>query len=142
MEAGCGSQVRQGRQRITVLGYVEALSAALGHADRGGPFRSYCTGLLLPGPRKSVEPMAARMEPGRVQAAHQSLHHLVAKADWSDEAVLTAVREQCCLRLSGMVRSAPGSSTTQGFLKRERIRSVWLGNIAVSLASRTIVRLR
>ena len=36
--------------------------------------------------------MAARMEPGRVQAAHQSLHHFVAKADWSDEAVLTAVR--------------------------------------------------
>jgi SRSO17 transposase len=37
--------------------------------------------LLLPGPRKNVEPIAARMEPGWVQAAHQSLHHLVAKAD-------------------------------------------------------------
>ena len=36
--------------------------------------------------------MAARMEPGRVQAAHQSLHQFVAKADWSDEVVLTAVR--------------------------------------------------
>jgi SRSO17 transposase len=36
--------------------------------------------------------MAARVEPGRVQAAHQSLHHLIAKADWSDAAVLTAVR--------------------------------------------------
>ena len=40
--------------------YVEVLSRALGHADRVGPFRSYCTGLLLPGARKSVEPMAAR----------------------------------------------------------------------------------
>jgi SRSO17 transposase len=50
--------------------------------------------LLLPGSRKSVEPMAARMEPGRVQAAHQSLHHVVAKADWSDEVVLTAVRHR------------------------------------------------
>jgi SRSO17 transposase len=38
--------------------------------------------------------MAARIEPARVQAAHQSLHHLVAKADWSDEAVLAAVRQQ------------------------------------------------
>jgi len=38
--------------------------------------------------------MAARMEPGRVQAAHQSLHHFVAKADWSDEVVLTAVRHR------------------------------------------------
>ena len=69
--------------------YVEALTAALGHADRAAPFRAYCIGLLLPGPRKSVEPMAARIEPARVQAAHQSLHHLVAKADGSDEAVLT-----------------------------------------------------
>src|SRR5690242_21942453 len=38
--------------------------------------------------------MAARIHPARVQAAHQSLHHFVAKADWSDEAVLTAVRTQ------------------------------------------------
>jgi SRSO17 transposase len=74
--------------------YLDALSAELGHADRAVPFQSYCTGLLLPGDRKSVEPMAARLEPERVQATHQSLHHLVAKADWSDEAMLTAVRSQ------------------------------------------------
>jgi SRSO17 transposase len=74
--------------------YVATLGKALGHADRVAPFRSYCTGLLLPGERKSVEPMAARVEPGRVQAAHQSLHHFVAKAEWSDEAVLAAVRSQ------------------------------------------------
>jgi SRSO17 transposase len=72
--------------------YVEALTSALGHADRAAPFQSYCAGLLLPGDRKSVEPMAARVQPGRVQAAHQSLHHFVAKADWSDDAVLAAVR--------------------------------------------------
>ena len=72
--------------------YVAGLTAGLGHADRAVPFRSYCTGLLLPGARKSVEPMAARVEPGRVQAAHQSLHHFVAKADWSDDALLAAVR--------------------------------------------------
>ena len=72
--------------------YVEALGAALGHADRIAPARRYCAGLLLPGDRKSIEPMAARVEPGRVQATHQSLHHLVAKADWSDAAVLAVVR--------------------------------------------------
>jgi SRSO17 transposase len=72
--------------------YVEALTSVLGHADRAAPFQSYCAGLLLPGDRKSVEPMAARVQPGRVQAAHQSLHHFVAKADWSDDAVLAAVR--------------------------------------------------
>jgi SRSO17 transposase len=36
--------------------------------------------------------MAARMELGRVRAAHQSLHHFVAREDWSDDAVLFAVR--------------------------------------------------
>lgn len=81
-----------GRSETRFMAYVEAVTSVLGHADRRAPFRSYCAGLLLPGARKSVEPMAARMEPGRVQAAHQSLHHFVAKSEWSDEAVLGAVR--------------------------------------------------
>jgi SRSO17 transposase len=72
--------------------YLDRITAVLGHADRTGPAQAYCTGLLLPGERKSVEPMAARLAPDRVQAMHQSLHHLVAKADWSDEAVLDMVR--------------------------------------------------
>lgn len=72
--------------------YVERLGDVLGHADRRGPLRAYCTGLLLPGERKSVEPMAARVEPFRVGAAHQSLHHFVAKAAWDDDALLAAVR--------------------------------------------------
>ena len=38
--------------------------------------------------------MAARVERGRVQAAHQSLHHFVAKANWLDDAVLGIVRAQ------------------------------------------------
>ena len=74
--------------------YVGALAGVLGHADRKGPLRGYCTGLLLPGERKSIEPMAARLDPRHVQATHQSLHHFVAKAPWDDAAVLTAVREQ------------------------------------------------
>src|SRR3954447_20595973 len=72
--------------------YLDELAAALGHADREEPFRSYCIGLLLDGARKSVEPMAARLEPERVQAKHQSLHHFVAQAGWSDTALLEAVR--------------------------------------------------
>jgi SRSO17 transposase len=40
--------------------YVAGLSGVLGHADRIGPLRDYCTGLILPGERKSVEPMAAK----------------------------------------------------------------------------------
>ncbi|QND35758.1 IS701 family transposase (plasmid) [Sinorhizobium meliloti] len=51
--------------------------------------------------------MAARVEPGRVQAAHQSLHHFVAKADWSDDAVLGIVRAQVlpALERQGPIRA-------------------------------------
>jgi SRSO17 transposase len=55
--------------------------------------KNYCTGLLLPGERKSVEPMAARLAPDNVRRMHQSLHHVVADAPWSDEAVLRQVRD-------------------------------------------------
>jgi SRSO17 transposase len=65
----------------------------LGHADRIGPLRDYCTGLILPGERKSVEPMAARTAPSRTAAQHQSLLHFVGNACWSDEEVLAKVRE-------------------------------------------------
>jgi SRSO17 transposase len=87
-----GLESRASGSESRFAAYVEAITSALGHADRAAPFRSYCAGLLLPGDRKSVEPMAARVQPGRVQAAHQSLHHFVAKADWSDDTVLAAVR--------------------------------------------------
>ena len=72
--------------------YLDAIAGVLGHADRVGPARAYCTGLLLPGARKSIEPLAARLAPQRVPAAHQSLHHLIARAEWDDEAVLAVVR--------------------------------------------------
>lgn len=72
--------------------YIEHLSKALGHADRHVPLAEYCAGLLLPGERKSVEPMAARMAPSEVGAKHQSLHHFVAKAPWDETKVLASVR--------------------------------------------------
>jgi len=74
--------------------YLDEITRVLGHASRVSAARAYCTGLLLPGERKSIEPMAARMDPAQVQAAHQSLHHVVAKAAWDDAAMLRAVRQQ------------------------------------------------
>ena len=65
----------------------------IGHADRREPLRAYVTGLCLPGERKSVEPMAARVDPRRVRARHQSMHHLVANATWDDAAILGVARE-------------------------------------------------
>jgi SRSO17 transposase len=73
--------------------YVEALVEVIGRADRAKPLNDYCVGLLMPGERKSVEPMAAIVTPTRVSAKHQSLLHLVGEAPWSDEAVLGKVRE-------------------------------------------------
>src|SRR5215208_4480282 len=77
--------------------FVAALLPAFGHADRQEPMRAYALGLLPPGiagERKSVEPMAARVAPTHVRSAHQSMHHFVAEAPWSDAAVLAAVRAQ------------------------------------------------
>ena len=75
------------------VGYVDALSSVLGREDRARPLKDYCTGLLMPGERKSVEPMAAVVAPAHVSAKHQSLLHLVGQASWSDAAVLGKVRE-------------------------------------------------
>ena len=98
--------------------YTEGLAKAAGHADRTGPLKSYCAGLLLPGERKSVEPMAARLAPDNVQRTHQSLHHFVAESPWSDEAVLESVREHV---LTAMKRNGPVAAwivDDTGFLKK------------------------
>ncbi len=82
-----------GTQEKRFAAYLERLASAAGHADRHEPLKSYCTGLLLPIKRKSVEPMAARLAPDNVRRMHQSLHHLVADAPWDDAALLAEVRQ-------------------------------------------------
>jgi hypothetical protein len=72
--------------------YLDHLAAALAHVDRVGPMKEYCTGLMLPVPRKSVEPLAAQLDPRHVSAKHQSLLHFVGQSDWSDDAMLKQVR--------------------------------------------------
>ena len=75
------------------VAYVEGLVSVIGHADRAGPLRDYCTGLVMPCERKSVEPMAAVTAPARTAGQHQSLLHFVGQAAWSDEKVLAKVCE-------------------------------------------------
>jgi SRSO17 transposase len=84
--------------------YVEGLASVIGHKDRVGPLRDYCTGLMLPCERKSVEPMAAVTAPARTAAQHQSLLHFVGEGGWSDERVLDKVREMV---LPAIVRAGP-----------------------------------
>ena len=81
-----------GPQEKRFAAYIEGLATAAGHQDRQAPLKNYCKGLLLPGERKSIEPMAARLESVNTQSMRQSLHHLVAKAPWSDEVLLQQVR--------------------------------------------------
>jgi SRSO17 transposase len=83
-----------GPQEKRFAAYIDGLAIAAGHEDRQIPLKNYCKGLLLPGERKSIEPMAARLDPANVQPIRQSLHHLVAKAPWSDEVLLDEVRSQ------------------------------------------------
>jgi SRSO17 transposase len=78
---------------LRVQAYVEHLNTVTGHADRLERQSAYCTGLLLPGERKGVKPMAARIAPGDVGAKHQSFHPFVAKAPWDEARLLAATRD-------------------------------------------------
>ena len=71
--------------------YMTHLSEGLGHQDRHAGLRGYCSGLMSPLARKSVEPMAAHLDPMHTRSRHQSLHHFVAEAAWSDEQMLLRV---------------------------------------------------
>ncbi len=98
--------------------YGEVVAAALSHADRKQPAHWYLKGLLLPGGRKSVEPMAARVHPQNVRSAHQSMHHLVADADWSDQALLAAVAAQVLPPLSRKSAACHWIVDDTGFSKK------------------------
>ena len=115
-----GKHSAPGPQEKRFAAYMDGLVQAAGHADRATPLKMYCAGWLLPGERKSVEPMAARLAPDNVQRMHQSLHHVVADAPWSDEAVLGQVRSYAltAMRQKGPVQAWIVDDT--GFPKKGR----------------------
>src|SRR5262245_40475586 len=61
--------------------YVGELTKVVGHVDRAGPPRDYCSGLLATEGSHSVEPMAAVTAPARVSTPHHKLMHLVSNWD-------------------------------------------------------------
>lgn len=67
--------------------YCDGIVSTFLHADREQPARWYIKGLMLPGERKR----SSRWRREQVRSAPQSMHHLVAGAPWSDEAMLSAV---------------------------------------------------
>ncbi len=73
--------------------YLEHLCGALGYRDRDIGLKDYCRRLIMLIKRRSSEPWASQPEPLHAATKHQSLHHFIAKSDWSDEAVLGRVRD-------------------------------------------------
>jgi hypothetical protein len=64
--------------------------AALGHKGRRRWAPVYMEGLLGPGDRKSVQPMAARIAPND----HEQLHHFIATSAWDPAPLETALAHE------------------------------------------------
>lgn len=80
-----------------VVAFASALLVpALRKANWWGPEQvvcDYCRGLALPGERKSMEPMAARLAPGSTQAKHASLQRFITDSVWDHRAILRGARD-------------------------------------------------
>jgi SRSO17 transposase len=69
--------------------FMAPLVATLGRSERRRAAMHYVEGLLIPGQRKSIEPMAARLG-----VDSQSLQQLLTSSPWSDEALWKAIRQE------------------------------------------------
>ena len=116
--------------------------SVIGHADRAGPLRDYCVGLMMPGERKSVEPMAAVTAPARTAAQHQSLLHFVGKGLVGRGGFGQGARDGAAGDRAS--RTDRGLDHRRHRFSQDRgdTRSGWRGSIAASSASRTIARSR
>ena len=84
--------------------YLDSMLAGMGRVERVAALRSYLTGLLLDGERKSIEPMAARMvdSEDEIQAMRQRLQQAVTVAGWSDREMLTRLAVKADAELPGL----------------------------------------
>ena len=95
---------------------VERLAGVLGHADRAAPLKTYCTGLILPGERKSIEPIAARvacrptrhwlslwMEPSCAGGSSETIRNSSRRSGWgitkAGAGEGSTITRRCALRL-------------------------------------------
>lgn len=69
--------------------FLEPLVAELGRSERREGAALYVQGLLLPGERKSIEPMAERLG-----ADSQKLQQFIADSPWDEQAVWRAIRRE------------------------------------------------
>jgi SRSO17 transposase len=77
------------RSADKLLGFLEPVLSELGRSERRTAAVRYVHGLLMPGQRKSIEPMAERLG---VDA--QSLQQFVSDSPWSEQAVWAVIRRE------------------------------------------------
>jgi SRSO17 transposase len=80
--------------------WLEPFAARLGRAEQRRWASVYLKGLILPGERKSIEPMAARVAPSEVQ----QLHHFGSASPWA-----TAPLEEELARQANQLLGGPGA---------------------------------
>ena len=64
---------RETKWEAELRAWVTPFLDRLGHKARRRMLPLYLSGLIGPGDRKSIQPMAARVDPRHVRARHQSL---------------------------------------------------------------------
>lgn len=69
--------------------FIEPLVAELGRSERRQSAALYVQGLLMPGQRKSIEPMAERLRVGS-----QKLQQFIADSPWPERPVWQAIRRE------------------------------------------------
>lgn len=77
--------------------WLRPFVAALGHKTRGRMCPSYVAGLIGPGDRKSVQPMAARDD----AVSYDQLHHFVASGIWDAKPLEAALLAEADAQVGG-----------------------------------------
>jgi SRSO17 transposase len=84
--------------------FLDEMLDGLGRVERVAALRSYATGLLLDGERKSIEPIAGRLvdSPDEIQAMRQRLQQAVTIAAWSDAVMFGRIARKVENELPGV----------------------------------------
>jgi SRSO17 transposase len=84
--------------------YLDTMMDDMGRIERVAAMRSYVTGLLLDGERKSIEPMASRLvsRPSEIQGMRQRLQQAVTVATWSDREMFERLASKVESELPGI----------------------------------------
>ena len=77
------------RKVVELQEFIEPLVTGIGRSERREGAACYVQGLLMPGQRKSIEPMAERL---RVDS--QKLQQFISDSPWPDRAVWQAIRRE------------------------------------------------